>query len=243
MHRSRPERSAAQSRTGGRFLHGVLLSLLTLGSPVAAQGSPGSFALTVSPTTLTLAPGARTVSVIVSNTGTQPVVFSAQLLRWTQSGTDALNPTPDMIAAPAQVTLPAGGRQVLRVARLGTPPTSQRAYRLLLIQQPTAGGTGVGLQTLLRLSVPLFDGPRGEAQVKAEQQGRVLTLRNTGSGHAKLGALEAQLAGNWVALGLTYVLPGAQRTLTLPAEGTVTGLRYLTEDGRVTGLPMDPARP
>lgn len=241
MIRLRPERSALRSRTGRRLLRGTLLGLLTLSAPVAAQGAPGSFALTVSPTTLTLAPGARTASVTVSNSGTQPVVFSAQLLRWTQSGTDALNPTPDMIVAPAQVTLPAGGRQVLRLARLGAPPTGQRAYRLLLTQQPTSGGTGV--QTLLRLSVPLFDGPRGEPQVQARQQGRVLTLHNTGSGHAKLGALEAQLAGNWVALGLTYVLPGAQRTLTLPAEGPVTGLRYLAEDGRVTGLPLDPARP
>ncbi|GAA0502404.1 fimbrial biogenesis chaperone [Deinococcus depolymerans] len=240
MIRFRSEGSASRSSTGRRFLQATLLGLLTLGPAVSAQGA-GSFSLSVSPTTLNLAPGARTVSVTVSNSGTQPVTFSAQLMGWTQSGTDALTPTPDMIVAPAQLTLPAGGRQVLRLARLGTPPTTQRAYRLLLTQQPTAGATGV--QTLLRLSVPLFDGPRGEAQVKAGQLGRVLTLRNVGSGHAKLGALEAQLAGRWVPLGLTYVLPGTQRSLTLPAEGAVTGLRYTDEDGRLQSLPIDPVRP
>jgi len=115
-----------------KHLLSVALTLCLLGGPASAIGG-----VSVTPTTLQLQPQQRSTALTLTNETDGPLTFDLTLQAWSQpDGTDTLQPTQAVVVAPASVTLAPGAQQTVRVARLGTVPTREEAYRLLITQRP-----------------------------------------------------------------------------------------------------------
>ena len=118
----------------------VLLASLWLAGGVAAAAG-----LQVSPVSLTLAANQTAEGLWLSNTENTPVNAQVRVFRWTQEGgEDKLTPTRALVISPPMLQLAAGDRQLVRVIRLGAPPSGpgavQEAYRMIIDELPVNAG-------------------------------------------------------------------------------------------------------
>ena len=164
----------------------VLITIvLTWGA--SAEGLATS--LSVAPTRVDLATDARSGSVNLDNTGDQATTVQVQTFAWRHGNSiESLEPTRGLLAVPAVFNLPAGGRQVIRVAsREEVPADVETAYRMVITEVPSTGpDTAAGIRFALRLSLPVFITPRGAAPVpvwELSADGRGLDVRNDGNAH------------------------------------------------------------
>ncbi|GHF40481.1 fimbrial chaperone protein [Deinococcus metalli] len=191
--------------------------------PVLAAPSLG-----ISPLMLHITPRDKAATLTLTNGGDQPITLTVRVLRWTQAqGEDVLQPTTDVVAAPASVTLRPGAHQVVRLANLALPSGAETAYRVLVTQVPSSDAPGV--RTLLQLSVPLFEGLlQGAPRLTVTRDGDRLVLTNSGDVHARLTRVDYRDDAGWHTLaGLTYLLPGQSRAFTAPGS---LDLRYSSDD-------------
>ena len=208
----------------------------------------GSF--TANPVRLTVPPGANSTSLVLENTGDQPVLVQAELMAWSQQeGKDVLTPSQDLIVSPPIFKVAAGASQTVRVGLL-RPISGERevTYRLFLqeVPQPRAPGeTGVGVA--LRLGLPVFVLPKSKVapqlawSAKPEREGIALSLTNTGNAHVQ--ALECRLMREDGTVLVeqqlaAYVLPGQTRSWSIrtsqPWRGEKLRLVAKTSAGDVT---------
>src|SRR5512137_2414573 len=98
-----------------------------------ALSSAGAGTFTISPLRVDFAGTAGTAALTVRNEEAAPVVVQAEGLAWSQDGgTDALQPTRDLLVSPAVFTLAPGGSQLVRVALRRTPDAARElAYRMV----------------------------------------------------------------------------------------------------------------
>ena len=161
---------------------------------VPAWAAAASFG--VSPIGLTIAANESSGSVVVTNTGADPVVIQARAFAWTQSCDDVRTETRDLIINPPLFKLAAGESQLVRVAsRLPAPQETELAFRLAFNEVPLLASTPApGLRVTLSMDVPLyiaarrtgspvmawrFDDAAGKPRVVAENSGdRHLRLRD-----------------------------------------------------------------
>jgi fimbrial chaperone protein len=205
----------------------VLLGLLL---PFAvATARAGSFA--VNPVRLQLSAVQPTAVLHVTNNGKTSTVVQLSLFTWSQTnGKNVLTPTRKLLATPPIFTLPAGGKQIVRVGLLAKPAAhGETAYRLFMTQVPPRPRPGFrGLQVALRMSLPVFVAPRiGTAtpklvwRIQRLGNGKVkLTVINNGTAHAQMSDLTLAASATGPALarpttGNGYVLPGTSRSWEL----------------------------
>jgi len=160
--------------------------LLCGGWPAAALAT----SLSVAPTRVELTPNARSGSVTLENTGPTATTVQVETFAWTRGNSvESLEPTRGLLAVPAVFVLPAGERQVIRVATRDAAHDVEATYRLLITEVPTEDpDTAAGIRFALRLSLPVFITPVG---AKAEPRwswqrgagGRSLEVENTGRAH------------------------------------------------------------
>jgi fimbrial chaperone protein len=224
----------------------VLLFVCLLG---AASAFAGSFQ--VSPVRATLGPSRTVEALTVRNDGPEPAVVQLEAMAWSQKdGKDVYEPTKDLIATPPIFTVPPGGSQIIRVGLRRAPERDRElSYRLYLQEVPPAPRAGFqGLQVALRLGVPVFVNPPGEAKPSMKWQARrgpdgqlQLSLSNSGNAHVQVanftlaGANGAPVASQHVS---SYVLAGQRRDWAfkaspMPAPGTALKLRAQTDAGDV----------
>jgi fimbrial chaperone protein len=181
----------------------------------------------------------------VRNNGSEPVTVQASLLKWSQAdGKEVLEPTRDVLVAPAVITIPAGEAQIVRVANRKAPDATQEtSYRLLVQEVPRQEAAKPGqLNVLLNLSIPLFVSPTSgppkpnlqsngvaiaNAGGKSEMQVR---LSNLGSGHIQVLGVQINDGTDRLGAlnGMFYILPGQARVVGIPADkvpGAGKGLR------------------
>lgn len=204
----------------------VLLPILglLLSSSLAARN------LAISPLRMELPAGKAMTVLTITNQGREPVLLQASVKRWQQTP-DADNYQADdaMLVSPALFRLPPGQRQLVRIGwRRQTPPGEvERAYRVFIEEVPDGGKAerDNSLRILLRLIVPLFVHGRQPATTQLSWQWlptpadspAQLLVSNHGTGHARITRIQLEQSGT-PALPLetlTYVLPGAQRIITL----------------------------
>lgn len=219
---------------------------------LAVSGLAGASGLQVSPTTVEVSAARGAGGLNLVNNSSRTLTAQARVFRWTQAdGEDVLEPTTDLAISPPMLELPPGGRQLVRVIRLGPPPAEEASYRVIVDELPLEdqhdGQEGAALRFVLRYSVPVFLAPANgqptapmlHTRVLGVEGGRQLEVQNLGNGRAQVGGLVyVTTAGERISVapGLAgYVLPGQYRRWDLPAElATLPGGSF---EARINGEP------
>lgn len=207
------------------FLSAAFVALVAAVAPLAQAAQ-----FTITPVRIFMTPRDRAVAVTVVNEGDEEVVMQADLYTWKQKadGSDDLQLTEDLILTPPILKLPAHGRQVVRLARLGPPPTdAQLTYRLIVREVPEArANSQLQLQVALAFSLPVFITPAGvkrnlDCGLKRSAPDAVQVLcANTGNAYAQIRELELVGAGGAKLASRDqggYLLPSVQRSFEVKA--------------------------
>lgn len=206
-----------------------------------ASGLAAGAGLQVSPISLTLAPTQNADGLWLSNVGDDVLHAQVRVYRWTQDGgEDQLTTSRELIVSPPMLQLAAGGRQLVRVIRLGVPPAdgAEQAYRVLIDELPIESEDRKGVQFVLRHSLPIFVTPAGSApsaprlhwKLRHDGAQSVLEVSNSGGTHAQVADLtftDAAGLRTTVAAGLLgYALPGARMRWAVKTPAVTTGGRW-----------------
>lgn len=212
--------------------------------------------LQVSPTSLTLQAEQAADGLWLSNSGDAPLQAQVRVYAWTQvDGEDTLEPAQAIAISPPMVSIPVGGRQLVRVIRTGAPAIDRElAFRVVVDELPLPDGErDPGLQFVLRYSVPVFLAPEGEIAPDLEARlsrydGRpALDVVNDGRMHAQLADLD-YVDGNGqrhrLKPGLIgYVLPGQRMRWPLDAPAGLLESPGGHFEARINGEPEARALP
>ena len=210
----------------------ILLAALLAFATFAEAGS-----FQVSPVRLELSASATSAALTIRNDGPDAVVVQMSVLKWTQAdNADRYEPTQEALVTPPIATIPPGGEQLVRVGLRRAPePRNELAYRLYVQEVPPPMQPGFsGLQVALRIGIPVFVAARAAPEravdwsaVLVSQGALTITARNRGSVNLQVRSIAAETPdgrATWAAdSSLTYVLPGSERTWTLPPSGAATG--------------------
>ena len=209
-----------------------VVALLLFGSATLLPLSSAAGAFSVSPVRIYMLPRERAVAVTVVNEGDTEVVLQADLNTWTQKpdGTDELNPTDDMILSPPIIRLAPNSSQVVRLALLKPADASrQLIYRMIMREVPEAVARvdrTVQLPVALALSMPVFITPPPAKRIMDCVTAPNLTVKCANSGTAYAQVREILLKRGTVMLarfeGGTYILPGAQKVISLKGEPAIS---------------------
>lgn len=210
----------------------------------------------LNPMRIELSAKSRTGILNVSNNGDTPLTVRIKALTWTQPDgvDDTFGESRDFIINPPILTVPPGGRQMVRIAsRHVVPGPVEKSYRLAIAE--TAGGSAavstdgqaaLRLRVAVTMNIPLIVGstnpqaapvPAFELVRGAQGQWR-LRVSNTGDAHLRLLEL-ALLRDEQVLVGdqAIAVVPGATRYIELPEamppSGTALQIRATSNGGPV----------
>ncbi|ENZ94756.1 pili assembly chaperone [Xanthomonas fragariae LMG 25863] len=198
----------------------MVLALAGAGPATAAE-------IAIAPTTAYIPADSDQATVWLYNRAALPWRAEAKLYRWRQDGDrELLEPATGATVSPTNFEIPAQGRQLLRVIRLGPIPThTEDNYRLVVTQHATGDEA-----ELLRYSIPVFALPSQpgdrhpalQATLSGQGSERVLRVYNAGLSHARVADL-AYIAAEGTRSSIRddlagYVLPGQTRQWALPAN-------------------------
>jgi fimbrial chaperone protein len=200
--------------------------LFVLSATLFAQVvSAASFS--VSPLRLELSAATPVAVVEVGNASAEPVTVQAQSRTWSQrDGADEYGEGRPFIVSPTIFTIPAGGKQVVRVALRGAPPRDvEAAYRLVMTEIPPAQpDRSPGLRVALRMDMAVYVSPQQPgAQPDASFALDLSTgtpriaVKNSGKAHFRMVDVAVSSGASLHAeLPVLVVLPGATRYIDLP---------------------------
>lgn len=162
----------------------------------------------------------------VQNSGGAPLTLQVTVKKWGQhNGEDILVATDTLLVVPPISTIAPGDTQVVRVALQQRRPDRELAYRIFFHEVPPPPPPGTtGLQTALRMSIPLFFAPSQQTgefdwKVRRLADGKLdLSAHNRGTRFARYTGLRLT-AGRQPLLqldGPLYLLAGTDRHWTLP---------------------------
>ncbi len=203
------------------------LTCLLCASLLCSAAWAGVFS--VSPVRIHLEPKSRAVAVTVTNDGDEELVMQADVYLWKQKpgGEEDLTLTEDVFLSPPIFKVSPKSRQVVRLATLRPPPTTQQlTYRVIVreIVEARPPKEGVQVQVALAFSIPIFITPPGARHQLACDVQRVTATtvkancENTGNAFvlprqfALTGTL-GQPLGSLDSGG--YILPGLKRSFEI----------------------------
>jgi P pilus assembly chaperone PapD len=180
-------------------LFGALLAVCA--TQVAGAAPP---AFKIDPITVTLAQGDNSALVSVINQGDTKIRFQITGSAWHQSadGHTELEPAPSLVFFPTVFTVDADETKRIRVGVTTSAADVERAYRLTIAQLPPleqviAPSKGAAVNTLLRVSIPVFVAPNAPPAAGYDITQPVMSdgaLRfefvNTGNVHVLLNGVE-----------------------------------------------------
>lgn len=194
-----------------------------------APASAGVFSVT--PIRIFMSPKDRAVAITINNEGDSQIVLQADINTWsqTQAGEDQLTLTEDMILSPPIIKLAPKARQVVRLALLKPADAQQQlTYRMIMREVPEAipsQSNSMQVPIALALNMPVFITPPGakrDLNCKATQVQSALQVicENRGNAYAQLREVQLKRQEQPLAKldGGIYILPGAQKTLSLKTE-------------------------
>jgi fimbrial chaperone protein len=207
------------------------LSIVAANLLIAVSAQAAS--LRVFPIRVELTAGHPIEVLTVGNNSDTPVSVQMQLAAWNQrDDIDQFEPTRDILANPAIFRIPPGGQQIIRVGLRVTPAAREGSYRVFLQELPSNAPAQSGqVQTLLRLSVPIFTHAKAEPahlrwRITPRSDGKAdLWASNDGDAHIQIhtvtltDASGRALASQPMSL---YILPGAWRHSQIPLTAPLT---------------------
>lgn len=219
----------------------------------ASCGIAAASGLQVSPVSLSLKAAQNADGLWLSNTGDNLVHAQIRVYHWTQEGgEDHLTPSRGLVVSPPMLQLPAGGKQLVRVIRVGPPPIGpsavEDAYRIAVDELPIESPEKKGLQFVLHYSIPVFVEPAGDAAVSPQlhwtlqrNEGHAtLVVSNSGDGNAQLADLTfTDRAGHRTEISgglFGYVLPHSTMRWALKPAAAVFASGG-TLEARINGNP------
>lgn len=210
---------------------GLLVAAL-FSTSAAASG------LRLTPLRLDLSANQASNQIELSNFGAGVVPVQVSVHAWSQEdGVDRYVPSKDIFFAPPIVSVPAGGKAIVRFRmRGGAPRDVERSYRVYFHETapPKVDNRG-GMSFRLKLGVPLFINPVKPGSPRLDISGRTqadavaLTLANTGKVHVKVLGMalypadvnrddpKGAIAGaTHSRKGSNYLLPGSAHEWSIP---------------------------
>lgn len=205
--------------------------------------------LGVAPTLIELGAGNANTILYVSNGGDEALTAQLRLFSWRNGdGEEQYQPSGDIGFSPGQFSVPAGGRQTVRLALLAARGPIERAYRLIVDQLP--GGAATGLVRMpVRMVVPVFAAPAGatprapptlawSATVDRASHIATLSASNPGVRRVRLAELRYAAGGLSIVLaeGLAgYALAGGDWSCRFRMVGEPASIEIeaMTESGRI----------
>lgn len=218
-----------------RLLLAPALALLATPAPAAKIG--------VVPIRIELASTANFCSLHVSNLGPDKVAVQVRGYAWSQrpDGSDQLDPA-DIRVNPAIMELAPGQKRLVRCSLPPHAGPAESAYRLLVDELPQGNPAPGTMQTVLRLSLPLFRKPKDASprlHWRADPSGSI-ELLNTGQTHAIVGKLivsRADRQPETVERGF-YLLAGARRPVALATDTrAITKVELVNGAGQIQPVP------
>src|SRR5690606_89697 len=135
----------------------------------------------------------------LTNTSNAAMDVQVRVFEWVQTNkTDELSPTTDFVASPPMAKIPGGGKQFVRLVKVGqSAGPVERAYRIVVDELPLERAAGSGLTFALRYSIPVFiqgtnpsTPPDLNWHLATDPKGGVLlSIHNSGTTRAKLSDL------------------------------------------------------
>jgi fimbrial chaperone protein len=223
---------ARRARTVATLAFVILLAAMGIGQARAG-------AISVMPVRVDVAADRRFCSLTLGNDGERPVTVQVRGFAWTrdETGADILTPDPGFMVNPGITTIAPHGNRLVRCSLPAAEPVNptERQWRLIVdeLPDPDVATPGV-VQTLLRISVPVFRGDAKAApRLAASLDHGVLRLANTGTVHVKVLSVVLKGAGAPVALnGTFYLLAGGSRALApLSVPLGVANVHVRAEEG------------
>jgi len=132
----------------------IVLSALVLAGPAFAND------FTVSPTSITVAPGNQVATLTVRAGGPGVTMGQVRVMRWHRDGgSGRLEPTRDVVASPPAMQMAPNQELTIRLVRTATTAVrGQECYRVLVDQLPGESPQGQMVSFTVRHSVPLCFG-------------------------------------------------------------------------------------
>ncbi|MGH8813965.1 MAG: fimbrial biogenesis chaperone [Advenella sp.] len=175
------------------FRYVVLAVLLASGQSAIGAG------LQVTPIVLDIKQTQKSDGLWLTNTSNAAMDVQVRVFEWVQNNkTDVLAPTTDFVASPPMAKIAGGGKQFVRLVKVGQPAVPiERSYRIVVDELPLESAASKGLTFALRYSIPVFiqganapTPPELSWHLAADPKGGVLlTVNNSGTTRAKLSDL------------------------------------------------------
>ncbi|RAP59342.1 fimbria/pilus periplasmic chaperone [Oleiagrimonas sp. MCCC 1A03011] len=206
----------------------------------AATAPVHAGSLAVAPTSLRLPANGGTAVMYAFNRGDHPVIVQVEGYVWSQhDNADHLASTDRLQRSPPMARIAPGQKQTIRVRVPPSAAKRERTFRLLVSELPDPNNERANsVRVLLQFSVPVFvasgkdSHPALTWRARREADGIRLSVRNDGSGYAKLVNLVTVSPNGKrtpvLSKSLKYVLSGAERSWMLPA----TTSRKLVIEGK-----------
>ncbi len=189
-----------------------------------------SAALKIAPIRILL--GAHnTVQVMrIENTGSETTRLQLQILSWSQrGGRDYFAPTRDVLANPAMFEIAPHKIQIVRIGLRTKAGAMEKSYRLFVVEVPNSIPQSGRVQTLLRISVPVFvPAPNAVGRLvwhawPSGPNKLTLSLQNVGNAHTQIHHITLDDGTHNAPLGVSnrmlYLLPGTHHEITIPING------------------------
>jgi len=193
----------------------------------------------------------RAAELWLENRSSMPLTLQVRVLEWHQrQGREQLTAQSALLASPPFSTVPAGGKQLVRLVRTAPPGERESHYRVLIDELPDPllrAQTQNGVQFQMRYSVPVFvhstaEPPRQMDAYFASHlhysiDSQRLTIKNTGDYYARIARVGLSTPGGDQSLSeglLGYVLPGAEMSWPLSAQAKPGG----TLRAEINGVPV-----
>jgi fimbrial chaperone protein len=173
----------------------------------------------------------------VTNHEDQPVTFQAHIVLWRFDGQkDVYTDSNDVMLNPPIATIGPHQTQFIRLGlRHPVEGPDEESYRLILEEVPQSKPGFRGVQTVLRLSIPIFALPKAPTsshvawQVARTGDSLRVTATNSGSAHIQIRSLEITAAdsqdGYLKGNALTYLLPTQKREWLIDDKRAMTTRR------------------
>jgi fimbrial chaperone protein len=193
---------------------------------------------TVNPIRIQLSSSRPNATLQVTNHDDHDVTLQVHIVAWSQdSQKDIYADSDDVVLNPPIATVGARATQIIRLGLRRPVAGQERTYRLILEEVPQPPSPDFrGVQTLLKISIPIFAVPKTATAPKLEWQAvktngsrlRLIAV-NRGQAHAQIKSLQVTSADSpddyLKAETLTYILPGQQREWLIDDKRAMTARR------------------